>query len=376
MTFRNNLLLFLKETSKTFKFLSWTSDSKFFIFKSSPILLVFLLLTSCKSLRYYNSATNPAGISVIMKSPNTFYTNVEAQDSLSFYLVNNNSEMVIISHWWSDLFLIGQSRFYTKEITICPQPLDLRIKAVSLEPNDTVLLIKVPMKIFLGSDKNWIYKTKNVLGPHLVNQKKFYPYIYYTAELSTKLTNQDEVIKIRSEKIKINIVQFKESTLKIKNIELGISTDVKFFDTDEKKGNLLCKINNLSDYPIPLFIDAGSVKFKLYGYSPNRTAIMFTEFVLDNGKLPVAPVTINSKLSNTFIIPLEQVLFVAPPKSPMYYWSWNKKNPPVSPLVYGKNEVGTEVEFWFGIVVEGKEYFSNTIRLSIQNKKKEIIEKK
>lgn len=333
---------------------------------TSLLFLIFLLLISCKGLRYYNSTSNPAGIGVIMQSPTTYYTNLQQQDSISFYLVNNNSETIVIPHWWSDLVVIGQSRFYPKEITLRAQPMDLRIKALSIEPKDTVLLIKVPIQYFLNADKNWTYKTKKVNGPHLMSAKKFYPYIYFTAELNSQLTNQNESIKIRSEKTKITLAPFKEQNLKNDKAELGISSDVPFFDTKTKSGNLICKINNLMDLSIPLFIDAGAVRFKLYGYSPNRTAIMHTEFVLNNGKLPVAPLTIDGKTNGVITIPLEQVLFSEPPKVPMYFWTWKKGTPPISPLVYGKKEIGVEVEFWFGIVVDGKEYLSNTVKIQIK----------
>lgn len=336
-------------------------------FRNTSLLFsIFLLLISCKSIRYYNSSTNPAGLGILMQSPTTYYTNLQQQDSISFYLVNYNSETAIIPHWWSDLVVIGQSRFYPKEITLRPQPLDLRMKALSVEPNDTVLLIKVPIQYFLNAEKNWTYGTKKVNGPHLLSPKTYYPYIYFTAELSSQIVNQNESIKIRSEKTKINLRTYQEDKLKNKTTELGMSSDVKVFDLKSKQGNLLCKINNITDSPIPLFVDAGAAKFKLYGYSPNRTAIMHTEFILDNGKLPVAPVTINGKSNQTISVPLEQVLFSSPPASAMYYWTWNKKNPPISPLVYGKNEIGVEVEFWFGIVVEGKEYLSNTVKVLIK----------
>lgn len=337
-------------------------------FRNTTLLFfIFLLLISCKGLQYYKSATNPAGISIILTSPVIFYTNIEQQDSVGFYLINHNSEAIIISHWWTDLFLIGQSRFYEKEISIRPQPMDLRIKALSIEPGNTALLIKVPIKNLLGSEKSWLYKTKNILGPHLISIKKYYPYIYFTAEFTAKIPNQEAIIKIRSEKIKIIIAEYKEQNIKNKKTELGISSDVKSFDIETKNGNLFCKINNLSDNPIQLLTDPGSIQFKLYGYGPNRTSVMFTQYVLDNGKLPVNPITINSKLNTTITIPLEQVLFVTSPEKPIYYWTWKNKNPPVSPLVYAKKDIAIEVEFWFGIVVDGQEFLSNTIKLSIDN---------
>lgn len=336
-----------------------------------------LLLSSCKGLQYYKSGTNPAGISVILTCPETYYTNINQQDSVGFYLVNHNSETLIIPNWNAGLFLIGQSRFYEKEIFRLLKPNDQYILTSIIPPSDTTLLLKVAIKDLLSSEKNWLYltpggqsKTKNVWGPHLITGKNYNPYIYFTTEFTTKIPNQETVIKIRSEKIKIKIATYKEQNLKDKKTELGLSSDVKSFDTKTKKGNLFCKINNLTDTPIQLLSDPGAIRFKLYGYSPNRTAIMFTQYVLDNGKLPVNPLTINGRLNSTITIPLEQVLFVSAPEKPIYYWSWNKKSPPVSPLLYGKKDIAVEVEFWFGIMVDGQEFLSNTIKLSIDNQVK------
>ncbi len=339
------------------------------------LFLTFLFLTGCKGLSYYNNATNPARLSVIFKSPTHFYTNINQQDSLAFYLVNHNSQTYIAPHWWTDLWLIGQSRFYPKEILIRPQPNDLRMKALIIEPNDTVLLIKIPVSQVLGKEKNWLYKSKNVYPPHLITSKKFYSYIYFTAEYTTKIPNQEEVIKIRSGKQKLTINQFKEAELKSKKTILGLSADISSYSLKEKKGTLICSIENISEYPIQLFNDPGSVRFKLYAYNPNRTTMMFTQMVLDNGKLPINPMVINSKATSTLTIPLEQVLFQTAPENPIYYWSWNKKAPPVSPLVYGKKDLAVEVEFWFGIVVDGKEYFSNIIKLPIMPTKKNSSKK-
>lgn len=335
-------------------------------FRNTALLfIIFLLLNSCKGLQYYKSGTNPAGVSVILQSPSTYYPNSSEKDSISFYLVNHNSQEIIIPHWWSDLHLIGQPRFYQKELSIRPQPLDLKMKATLIAAGDTVLLIKIASQTILGMEKNWLYKTKATLGPHLLSLKKYQPYIYLTAEFNTKIPNQADIIKIRSERIKVNIAQFKEENLKSKKTELGLSSDVSTYDVQNKKGNLFCKIINIGEYPIPLFNDPGSVRFKLYAYNPNRTAIMFTQYVLDNGKLPINPINIGIKENHTITIPLEQVLYSEAPLHAIYYWTWNKKSPPISPLVYGKKDLAMEVEFWFGVVVDGKEFLSNTITLSI-----------
>jgi len=108
----------------------------------------------------------------------------------------------------------------------------------------------------------------------------------------------------------------------------------------------------------------------------NRTTTMFTQMVLDNGKLKIAPIIIQPKGSQKITIPLQKLLFLNPPDNPDYFWVWNKKNPPVSPMIYGKDEVGVEVEFWFGVVVDGQEFLSNTVKISIQHDTKKTKKKK
>jgi hypothetical protein len=333
------------------------------------VLLFFtvLVLSSCKGLQYYKSGTNPAGLSVVLTCPSQFYTNAPGPDSLGFYLVNHNSKQVVVPHWWTDLYLVGQSRFYKKESWIRPQPLDLdlALAPLTIQPGDTVHLITVALKNLLQHEKNWLYKNQPVWGPHLLSAKKYHPYIYLTAAFKTQVPNQADFIQIRSQQHQLNLTTFKEIQAENKKTLLALSSDVKNYSPESGLGNLFCKITNMGAYPIPLFNDPGSVRFKLYAYNPNRTATLFTQYVLDNGQLPVSPVTIQSQQNFTLTIPLQQILFISPSVKSIYYWSWNKNTPPVSPLVYGKNSRVQEVEFWFGVVVDGKEYLSNTLHLDI-----------
>jgi hypothetical protein len=332
----------------------------------ASIFFIFLFLLGCKGVQYYQSGTNPAGVSVILTGPNQFYTNTETSDQVMVAVVNHNSQTIVLPAWWNDFTMIGQSRFYQQELTMkysIPEGLKSQLK---VEPGDTLLLFSVPIQDFLNQQKNWNNKTKSSLGPHLINIEKTYPYIFLTAELKTNVANQGAIL-VRSNSIKINIGKWEEPKLVNKKTELSITSDVKTFNTREKKGNIVCKITNTGEYPIGLFTDAGAVRFRIFGYNPNRTAIMYTQYILDNGKLPVSPVSIAAKSSYTITIPLQQLLFIQPPEGAKLFWTWNKKVPPVSPLVYGKKDVAMSTEFWFGVVVDGQEYLSNTVQLNIED---------
>lgn len=327
---------------------------------------------SCKGLQYYENKTNPSGLSILFKSPPIYYYNINANDSLEFFIVNHNSAEVILPHWWSDLWLVGKSRFYNTEFFIRPQPMDLRIQATTVQPNDTVSLIKIPLLQILTMEKNWICHNKPHSGPHYINKKTFQPYIKLMAEYRTMVPNQQEVIKIRSGENTLKISSFSEEMATSKLIGLGLSADYLKYDVNNPTGNLICKINNGGTSNILLFNDAGSVRFKFYAYNPNRTSIMSTEMVLDNGKLPISQLTIQPGQNQQFSIPMEQLFFMVPPAKPIFYWTWKHKKPPISPMIYNKRDLALETECWFGIVSEGKEYLSNTIKIEFTNPKKMI----
>lgn len=335
----------------------------------ASLFFIFFVLLGCKGVQYYQSGMNPAGVSVVLKGPDQFYTNTETMDKIVVGVVNHNSQSISLPAWWNDFTMIGQSRFYTKELTMkynIPEGLKSPLK---IEPGDTLLLFSVPIQDFLNDQKGWLNKTKPSLGPHLITAKKTYPYIYLTAELKTNVVNQNP-IKIRSNTLKINIGKWIEPGLIGKKTELSLTSDIQTYHTKEKTGKLICKITNIGDYPIPLFNDPGSVRFRIFAYNPNRTSIMYTQYILDNGKLPVDPVSIASKSSYTITVPIQQLLFTERPEGAKIYWTWNKKDPPVSPLVYGKKDLAMSTEFWFGVVVDGQEFLSNTINLNIDSPNK------
>jgi hypothetical protein len=335
----------------------------------ASLFFIFFSLLSCKGVQYYQSGTNPAGVSIILKGPDQFYTNTETMDQVIVGVVNHNSQSITLPAWWTDFTMIGQSRFYQKELTMkynVPENLKSPLK---IEPGDTLLIFSVPVQDFLNDQKSWFNKEKSSLGPHLINPKKTFPYIYLTAELKTNVVNQD-AIKIRSNTLKINVGKWTEPKLVNKKTELSITSDVASFSTRDKTGNVICKITNTSNYPIPLFNDPGAVRFRIFAYNSNRTSIMYTQYILDNGKLPVDPVSIASKSSYTITVPIQQLLFTERPEGARLFWTWNKKHPPISPLVYGKKDIAMATEFWFGIVVDGQEFLSNTLNLTIDSPNK------
>lgn len=322
---------------------------------------------SCKGVRYYSNKVNPVGLSIILQSPSVYYYNIDNPDSIEILLINHNSSSVILPHWWSDVWIAGKSRFYGREIFTRPQPIDLRIKATTVESGDTVSLIKIPLKQLLGTEKTWIYKNKPHYAPHLITQKSYFPYIQLAAEYRTTIPDQTTSVTIRSAEKKIVITTYNEPVAKSKTVHLSCLVDQSVYNIQQPSGSLTCKINNIGSSSIQLFNDAGSVRFKIYAYNPNRTAIMWTEMVLDNGKLPVTPLVIQSGKQNQISVPMEQLFYINPPDKPIFYWTWKRKRPPVSPLIYGKSDLASETECWFGIVVDGKEYLSNTVYIKFKN---------
>jgi len=337
------------------------------------IILSFLLLSSCKGIQYYNSGTNPAGISVIIQSPTTYFSDKANEGNVKLYIINHNSKEVQLANWWQNILLISTSRFNNKELTTLIPTANQRLETITLVPNDTILVYSFPLSSILDKGVLWNYynTTKTVPPPHKISKKKFQPYFYLSFEANVPLINQNN-IKVRSNKIRINVKKFTEPKLVNKKSVLSLTADTKTYNTETKTGNLFCTITNTGQYPIPLFADPGSVRFKVYAYNPNRTSIMHTEYVLDNGKLPVNPVSIVVNGNHTITIPLQQLLFNERPEKATLFWTWNKKNPPISPLVYGKKDIAMSTEFWFGIVIDGQEFLSNTCVIEISSPNKKI----
>lgn len=344
-------------------------------FRNTALLFFcFLLLVGCKGVQYYQSGTNPAGISVILQGPETYDWTKYMGDNIGVSIVNHNSQSITISNWWNDLNMIGKSRFYQKELISKFGSIGGEVKPITIAPNDTFELGFTSPNFLLTKEKSWTNKNNPCLSPHLITLKKAYPYIYLTAEIQVKVVNQDP-IKVRSNTLKINIVKNNTPKTTNKKSELSLTCDTKVYNTKIKNGNLLCKVTNLSQYPIPLLSDPGSVRFAVYAYNPNRTSVMHTEYILDNGNLPVNPIIIAVNSNHTITIPLQQLLFNERPAGATLFWTWNKKNPPVSPLIYGKKDMAMNVEFWFGIVIDGHEFLSNTIVIDIDSPSKKSIKK-
>lgn len=338
------------------------------------IIFSFLLLSGCKGVQYYRSGTNPAGISILLQGPSIYYYDEFSGDIINIAIVNHNSEPITIVNWWKDLTIIGQSRFYKKElITKFPQN-DPTVDEITIDPNDTLDITFLPTNFLLANKDAWSYKGKPCKSPHLVTSKKTHPYIYLSVEMWAKVVNQEN-IKVRSNSLKINIQKKNTTKITNKKSELSLTCDTKVYNTETKNGNLFCKVTNLSQYPIPLLSDPGSVRFAVYAYNPNRTSVMHTEYILDNGKLPVNPITIPVNSNHTITIPLHQLLFNERPADATLFWTWNKKQPPISPLVYGKTDMAMNTEFWFGIVIDGQEFLSNTIMVNIDSPSKKSIKK-
>lgn len=342
------------------------------------IFFIFLLSVGCKSMSYYPTRNNPANVGLIMECPDFYYyNNPSANDSLKFYLINYNSEEIVVPHWFKDMVMVGQPRFYTKEYSTRVEPFDLRMPAMVIQPGDTNLICTKSINKLLDRSETkqdaemWKSNGKVTSPPHKLGKKKYQPYVYLASEFQIKVPNQQDQIKIRTSKQKVVIKKYEEPFLKHKKCKLTLLSSDTYFDPKKPDDYLTCKVENLGEYPINLFKDPGQVRFKLYAYNPNRTSVMHTEFILDNGKLPLQPVTVNKEQARVIrTIPLDQILFKTAPEQTIYYWVWNKKKPPISPLILGKKSLVPEVEFWFSITIDGKEYLSNTVKLKVIKPKK------
>lgn len=333
------------------------------------LLLSLLIIFACRSNKYYASVKNPfsIGLKVFCEEP-VFYTNDSSSEKkVQFYLYNfSNSEFVLPQNMNEVFQITGFSRF-NQHPFYCSfqQKWNPELTNQKLPSNDSILIIEIDLYDLLQIQSETIWykdqgKTKKVKSPAYVTKTNTQPYCRIRGEYKAgdRWIVSNELIISVGKKI--------ENKQNYKNLELKIAQV-----SDKKDPNILpkitCSVFNNTGNEIPLFNDPGSVRFILYGYSKNRTSVMKLLFKQSGNSLNIKPVTVkNAENKIIFEADVEDLLLMKNHHSD-WYWSWNKKNPPVSPALLKNGKKVKEVELWFGIIVNGKEYQSNTIKTLINH---------
>lgn len=319
-----------------------------YIYIYSTFLVIFLFC-SCRTQKYYLSDQNPSSISIELLSKN---------DSLSLVVGNNGQSPIKAIDFIKDLKLILTPRFYKQEYILEGFSIDLNTIPSTIQPKHKYTIKTIAINQLF--DSNTLYKSKNKVQKIKLKSQ---PYVYVRGSIQSMVNTNS--IEIRSKPVKLitpNVTKQKPSKSKY---DLVISSTEKEVNSKNIQGKITCLVKNNSTYPIYLFQDIGSVRFKFYAYNPNRTAIMNSEFKLVDNKLPISSLTISPNDEKVvYTINYSELFFKE--NSDILYWSWSKKNPPISPLVYNDKKLVPNIELWFGIVVDGKEYLSNTVNFLVK----------
>jgi|GEM_PF-3667072 len=334
--------------------------------RAAGFLICLLLLASCRERRYYASVSNPYSLGLkISAERHEFYNNIKNEGTVAFYLVNYSGEAFNVPKDPGQAFRIaGYPRFSNTARYYRAGNPDWKSAGTSIPPGDSVLILVVTAGKLLGAGSAWFREPgfkKPALSPLYSSAKQNFP--YGRIQLQMKAGER----WIISPEVKIVTGKYVENTAVSRKAELTISVSgqEKYHADGQNNGMLECKVKNTGEYNIELFSNPGSTRFNLYGYSPNRTSVMKLEFRLSGSRLPFPPKTIKPGESvSVFQAALDDLLYIATTDQP-WYWTWNKKFPPVSPLVYKNGKPSSEVEFWFGIIVDGKEILSNPVMLPV-----------
>lgn len=333
------------------------------------LLSSLLIIFACNSTKYYASVKNPfsIGLKAFCEEPVFFTNESSTEKKVHFYLYNySNSEFVLPQNMDEVFQITGFSRF-NQQPFYCSfqQKWNPVLTNHKLPSNDSILILETNLYDLLQIQSETIWyrnqeKTKKVKSPAYVTKTNTQPYCRIRGEYKAG----DRWII--SNELTIRIGEKIENRQNYKNLGLIIAQVA-----DKKATNILpkiiCSVYNTTGNDIPLFNDPGSVRFILYGYSKNRTSVMKLQFKQSGNSLNIQPITVkNSENKIIFEANVEDLLLMKNNNTD-WYWSWNKKNPPISPAILNNGKKVKEVELWFGIIVNGKEYQSNTIKVSINH---------
>ncbi|MCX7744145.1 MAG: hypothetical protein N2167_06225 [Flavobacteriales bacterium] len=340
---------------------------KYFVFFFFTWLGCILFSGCLSEKKAMYSIKNPWGLEVWLHAPNYSIDLQSANDTLWILVRNHYSQPITLQSIDEHLFkLYAYPRFYKKKsFEILAHT--MQASTLSLQPGDVKALGWITeQELLLVS--NWKNK-KNISPtrlPMLVNAREFEPYIQMKVEVKV----QDKFI--RSKETLFSIDQTTIPTETYQKAILSISADEpEILPGNKKKENIIrCRVKNTSNYDQYYFENSGSVRFNLYGYSKNRTAVMVLRFKEEyfqrNRKIILKP----GEEKEIFAENLYSLFYKELNPSLPFYWEWNKKKEPISPLYYSNGKPTYETEVWFGIIIDGREYLSPSYTLRVVQEKK------
>lgn len=313
------------------------------------------------------SIKNPWGLEVWVHAPNYSIDPNKSTDTLWILARNHYTQPITLQSIDGKLFqFYAYPRFY-KNVSYTIHAHSLISPPFTLPPGDIKALGWITVQELLITS-NW----KNKKGyspsrtPLLANAKQFQPYLQMMVDVKI----QDKFI--RSKETQFSIHQNTIPTTTYQKAILSISADEPqiLIGKKNKENILRCRVKNIGNYDQYYFENGGSVRFNLYGYSKNRTAVMVLRFKEDffqrDRKIILKP----GEEKEIFAENLYTLFYNEANPSLPYYWDWNKKKEPLSPLYFNNGKPAYETEVWFGVVIDGREYLSPSFTIRVVQVKK------
>ncbi len=313
------------------------------------------------------SLKNPWGLEVWVHAPNYSINPDKATDTLWVMARNHYTQPITLQSMDGMLFQFhAHPRFYKNNSYVIHTHAN-QSAPFTLQPGDIKALGWITEQELLIAS-NWKNK-KNLspsITPLLSNTKQYQPYIKIMVEVKV----QDKFIYSKENIFSIHQTIIPKETYP--KAILSISTDETEIQPGKKnKENILhCRVKNTGNYDQYYFENSGSVRFNLYGYSKNRTAVMVLrfkeEYFQKDRKIILKP----GEEKEIFAENLYSLFYKETSPELPYYWEWNKKKEPLSPLYFSNGKLAYETEVWFGVVIDGREYLSPSYTIGVIQEKK------
>jgi hypothetical protein len=327
--------------------------------------IIFSGCSSGKKILYSNK--NPWGLEVWLQAPNYSIDPDKATDTLWILVRNHYTQPITFQSIEGQLFqLRAYPRFYKNKSYVIQAHAN-QTTPFTLQSGDIIALGWITEQELLIAS-NW-KNNKGVspsLSPLLANTKQFQPYFYMMVEVKV----QDKFI--RSKENHFSIHQTTIPTETYPKAILSISADEPEIQPGKtKKENILrCRVKNTGNYDQSYFENTGSVRFNLYGYSKNRTAVMVLRFKEEYFQRDRKIILKPGEEKEIFAENLYSLFYKEASPTLPYYWEWNKKKEPLSPLYFSNGKPAYETEVWFGVVIDGREYLSPSYTIQVIQEKK------
>lgn len=327
--------------------------------------LGILIFTDCASKRKaYFSFRNPwnIGLNIRFKSG---HVSPNSRDSIHVVLYNKSSQKIQLGMFSQNAYLrlsLFPRFFRDKKAYLLPIS---GLSDITVPANDSLLITSLPVSRFFSAD-GWKTKKDIAIKKAIpVAGKGFYPYMTVGAEIMVN----GKIIYASPRQLPVGEPSYPTKKYKKADLTIIVAADEWKEHYSDLPIPIQCRVKNKTQYDMVFFENAGTVRFNLYGYGKNRTANLVLRFkdayFTTHQKIILKP----GEERNIFSEDLSKLFFKQASPDQPWYWEWDKKKEPVSPLYMADGKHVYETELWFGVVIDGKEYLSEIKQVRVNYNK-------